>query len=201
MYYAISFVIAYFLGAVSFSYIFTKLIKKDDIRKYGSGNAGATNTMRVLGVRYAILVLLLDVLKGMAAMGIAMALHLSNWGVALTGLIAIIGHVWPVYYGFRGGKGVATTIGFLCLLMFKPALIAGVIAIALIAITRYVSLGSLVFVIFTPVFALAFFPEIPGASIAIAFCAAALSFWKHRANIQRLLKGEENKIGSKTKDI
>jgi len=195
---AVSFILAYLIGAISFSIIFTKLIKKEDIRNYGSGNAGATNTLRVLGKGPAVIVLILDALKGVASILIAMAFGLEDWAVALTGLFAIVGHVWPIYYGFRGGKGVATTIGVICMLLWLPGLIAGVIAIIVIILTRYVSLGSIIFTVGTPIVAL-IFGTYSSSYIIVAALIAVLSLWKHRANISRLLKGTENKIGSKVK--
>lgn len=196
---AVSFILAYLIGAISFSIIFTKFLKKDDIRKYGSGNAGATNTLRVLGKGPAVVVLLLDVLKGIVAILIALAFGLPDWAVAVTGLLAIVGHIWPIYYGLRGGKGVATTIGVICMLLLTPGLIAGVIAIILIVLTRYVSLGSLVFVILTPIIAL-IFGSYPSSYIIVTAIIAVLSIWKHRANIGRLLQGKENKLGSGSKN-
>ncbi len=191
----ISFLVAYLIGAISFSIIFTKMIKKVDVRDYGSGNAGATNTMRVLGKGPAILVLLLDVLKGIVAILVAKFFHLSDWQVALTGLFAIVGHVWPIYYGFKGGKGVATTIGVFAMLSFVPTLIAGILTILIIAVTRYVSLGSLILILLTPI--LSYFFNSSSAFMVIGLIIFAISAYKHRANIGRLLKGNENKLGAK----
>ncbi len=113
-------IISYLLGSISFSYIIAKKIKKVDIRQHGSGNAGATNTLRVLGVGPAIFVLSLDIAKGIAAVWLGHAFAPDEAGVfpALAGFAAIAGHNWPIYYGFRGGKGVATTIGVLATLVF-----------------------------------------------------------------------------------
>jgi acyl-phosphate glycerol 3-phosphate acyltransferase len=120
---------AYLLGSVSFSYIITKKIAGIDIRQHGSKNAGATNTLRVLGVWPAIVVLLLDAFKGVVAVLVAMALTDASIWVVLSGLAAIFGHNWPVYYRFKGGKGIATTIGTVATLGFVPSISAGVIAI------------------------------------------------------------------------
>lgn len=175
--------------------------KKIDIRKEGSGNAGATNTLRVLGVGPAISVLLLDVLKGILPVVLAMLVTDAAFVHVLTGLAAILGHNWPIYFGFRGGKGVATSIGVLVSLVFLPALLAGVVAIASIFITRYVSLGSLLFAVLTPV-ALVLLMLIPGFSypfeyILFTVVLAIMSLWRHRTNVSRLLSGTENKIGRK----
>ncbi|WP_078391183.1 glycerol-3-phosphate 1-O-acyltransferase PlsY [Shouchella patagoniensis] len=191
----------YLLGSVSFSYLIAKKIKKIDIRSTGSGNAGATNTMRLLGVGPAICVLLLDVLKGVVPVFLAMALTSDPLVHILAGLAAILGHNWPIYFGFRGGKGVATTIGVIATLMFYPALIAGVIAIASIIITRYVSLGSLLFAAFTPIVALLIWPlpfaTYPLEYIYLSALLAIMSLWRHRTNVSRLLAGTESKLGKK----
>ncbi|MDV2683450.1 glycerol-3-phosphate 1-O-acyltransferase PlsY [Alkalihalophilus lindianensis] len=193
--------IGYLLGSISFSYLIAKKVKKVDIRQHGSGNAGATNTLRVLGVGPAVTVLLLDVLKGIVAVWLALFLAPDQSGIfpAMAGLAAILGHNWPLYYGFRGGKGVATTIGVLATLVFFPALFAGIIAIISIVLTRYVSLGSLLFALGTPIFAYFLMEtyQIPTMYIILSIFVAILSFWRHRANIQRLVTGTESKIGKK----
>ncbi len=195
----LSIIFGYFLGAISFSYIIAKKIKKVDIRQHGSGNAGATNTLRVLGVGPAIAVLLLDVAKGIIPVLVALYFVGPGYAPVLAGLAAIIGHNWPIYYGFRGGKGVATTIGVLATLVFYPALIAGVIAILAIAIFRYVSLGSLLFVLLTFVFTYLFLDnyQYPDAYFYLTCLVAILSFFRHQANVVRIIQGTESKIGKK----
>jgi len=192
----ISTVIAYLLGSISFSYLITKIILKDDIRNHGSGNAGATNTLRVLGFFPAVLVLLLDVFKGVVAIGIAAWLGDREWMLPFAGFMAIIGHNWPVFFGFRGGKGVATTIGVFATLFFMPSVYAGILAVALIALTRYVSLGSLLFVAAAPIFAL-FIGDYPFSYVYIGLIIALLSYLRHRTNIIRLVNGTENKLGKR----
>lgn len=192
-------VVSYLLGSISFSVLLARLLKGIDIRQYGSGNAGATNTLRVLGKRPAVLVLLLDVLKGIAAVWLGTwAGGWGSWAAAACGIAAIIGHNWPLYFRFRGGKGIATTIGVMATLSFWPALTAGIIAILAIVITRFVSLGSLIFVLLTPVFLLiyGFTAPVLWTSIIIAIFA----FWRHRSNIVKIVQGRENKIGSKMKE-
>ncbi|WP_377888782.1 glycerol-3-phosphate 1-O-acyltransferase PlsY [Alkalihalobacillus sp. R86527] len=189
-------VAAYLLGSVSFSYLIARIVKKIDIREHGSGNAGATNTLRVLGTAPAIIVLALDVLKGV------IAVWLGYWFAAepivpfLAGIAAIIGHNWPVFFGFRGGKGVATTIGVFATLAFLPALYAGILAIIAIFITRYVSLGSLIFVVLTPAFIFLLGGN-PASYVLLGFIVAMLSLWRHRTNVKRLLSGTESKLGQK----
>ncbi|TSB46900.1 glycerol-3-phosphate 1-O-acyltransferase PlsY [Alkalicoccobacillus porphyridii] len=196
----VSITIGYLLGSISFSYLIGRKLLKLDIRTMGSGNAGATNTLRVMGKGPAISVLALDIAKGIAAVWIGVFIGSGNDLVpALAGLAAILGHNWPIYFGFRGGKGAATTIGVIATLVFIPALIAGVVAIASIFITRYVSLGSLLFVILTPVttwLLLSTF-DYPIEFFYLTLAVALLSLWKHRTNIHRLASGSENKLGSK----
>lgn len=194
-------IIGYLLGSISFSYIFAKKLKKIDIRQHGSGNAGATNTLRVLGIGPAIIVLLLDALKGIVAVLIGFLLSKEGLAPALGGLAAIAGHNWPIFLRFRGGKGVATTIGVLATLVFWPALYAGIIAILSIVITRFVSLGSLVFLIGTTIITIVFreYFMYPIEYAFLLIIVTALSIWRHRSNIIRLLKGNESKIGQKVK--
>lgn len=192
-------VVSYLLGSISFSVLLARLLKGIDIRHYGSGNAGATNTLRVMGKGPAILVLVLDVLKGIAA--VWLGTWAGGWGTWVAvgcGIAAIVGHNWPLYFHFRGGKGIATTIGVMATLVLWPALTAGLFAILAIVITRYVSLGSLIFVALTPVFLLFHTftpPELWGSLIIAVF-----AFWRHRSNIVKISQGRENKLGSKVKE-
>lgn len=192
----LSAIIAYLIGSISFSTLLGRWVRKIDIREHGSGNAGATNTLRIMGVRYAIIVLLADIVKGMIAVLIAMALGGGNpWVTGISGFLVIVGHNWPVYFGFRGGKGIATAIGVLVLLMPKSLLLGCLIALILIALTRYVSLGALVGTILIPFFGLAFHST--ASHIILAFIIALLSVWRHRQNIGRLLRGRENRLFTK----
>lgn len=196
----VAIVLSYLLGSISFSLLYGKL-KGIDIRQHGSGNAGATNTLRVLGKGPAILVLLLDVIKGIIAVLIGHWLggeSSSSWLAGLCGIAAIAGHNWPIYFHFRGGKGIATAIGVLASLAFFPALFAGIIAILSIVITRYVSLGSLIFVILTPWILLVLGYEWSFFWTALVICLFAI--WRHRSNIVKLARGNENKLGSKGGD-
>lgn len=195
----ISIIVGYLFGSISFSYVFGKKIKKVDIREHGSGNAGATNTLRVLGIGPAIAVLLLDALKGIVAVLLALYLVGDGLAPAAAGLAAIIGHNWPVFLRFKGGKGVATTIGVLATLVFWPALYAGIIAIISIVITRFVSLGSLLFLLLTTLLMIVFHDYFvyPIEYTYLLMIVTILSCWRHRTNISRLIKGNENKIGQK----
>ncbi|ANS74873.1 acyl-phosphate glycerol 3-phosphate acyltransferase [Paenibacillus yonginensis] len=193
-------IISYLLGSISFSVLMAKGIKGIDIRHHGSGNAGATNTLRVLGKGPGILVLILDILKGVIAVLLGRWLGGEHeWVPALCGLASIIGHNWPVYFRFRGGKGIATTVGVMACLAILPVLCAGVVLIIVVVITRYVSLGSLLLVLLTPIFMLIFGPN--GADFWPNFWASVLicvfAFWRHRSNIVKIIQGRENKLGSK----
>ncbi len=194
----VSIILGYLLGSISTSYIVGKITRGVDVRNYGSGNAGATNTLRVLGWKMALVVLVGDILKGVLAIAFASLVtggdaHVtSRVYMALAGLSAIVGHNWPVFLQFRGGKGVATTIGVLAVLSFFPTLYAGLLALVIILLTRYVSLGSLVLIVFTFIFQ--FFLHTPSVYIVVTFIIGVLVFWRHRENIVRLLHGKENRI-------
>ncbi|GIP32375.1 glycerol-3-phosphate 1-O-acyltransferase PlsY [Paenibacillus sp. J2TS4] len=188
--------ISYLLGSISFSFLAGKLLKGIDIRKHGSGNAGATNTLRILGKGPAIAVLALDVLKGIAAVWIGRWLGGdSEWIPVWAGLSVIAGHNWPVFFGFKGGKGIATAIGVTATLCFLPALFAGIIAIGSIVITRYVSLGSLIFTGLLPI-SILLMGE-PAAVLVGSLLIALFSFVRHRTNIVKLIRKQENKLGNK----
>ncbi len=185
----------YLLGSISFSYLIGKFTAGIDIREHGSGNAGATNTLRVLGKRAAAFVFLADGLKGALAVWIGYLITGSEAGMALSGLGAIAGHNWPVFFGFRGGKGVATTIGVIVSVAFLPALYSGILAILLLLITRIVSLASLTFLTLLPFSIL--LSDKPAAYVWMSIGMAVMSYWRHRSNIMRLLQGKENRIGKK----
>lgn len=192
-------VVAYLIGSISTSTIVTRIIAKTDIRNHGSGNAGATNTLRVLGAKWAILVLIVDALKGVLASLLAMHLAPGHTVTVYVAALAVIaGHNWPIFFRFRGGKGAATTIGvFLTVhLLVVPALVAGGIGIALLVLTRYVSLAALCFVVLMPVLCTIF--GRPLLSILFVFVVAAFSVYRHRSNIVRLVQGKEHRLFSKS---
>lgn len=189
-------IISYLLGSISSSTLITRAVAKVDIRDHGSGNAGATNTLRVIGAKWGILVLVFDALKGVLGVEIA---HLfvphSLLVLCLSGLAAICGHNWPIFFGFRGGKGVATTIGVLLVVTPLPALCAILIGVIVIALTRYVSLGAVLLTILTPVFVVIF--SGPIVELILFGCLVALlSIIQHRKNISRLIHGQERRIFS-----
>jgi glycerol-3-phosphate acyltransferase PlsY len=189
-------VIAYFLGNFATSYIVSMRSAHIDIRKHGSGNAGATNVLRVLGAKAAAVTFIGDALKGIAAVMIGRYIAGDN-GAILAGLFVVIGHNWPITLGFKGGKGVATTIG--SLLAINPLLVLIVFTVGVIVLvtTKYVSLASITGMVIFPI-TMILFKQGP-EYIAFSFMLAALAIFKHRANIVRLLNGTESKIGQKTK--
>ncbi|MCH5586467.1 glycerol-3-phosphate 1-O-acyltransferase PlsY [Shimazuella sp. AN120528] len=194
----ISIVLAYLIGSISFSYLIARWVKGVDIRDHGSGNAGATNTLRLLGKGPAIAVLILDALKGVLAIYTTFLLVGNDPIVlALSGMLAIFGHNWPIFLRFRGGKGVATTIGVVVSLMFYAGLISGIIAILLIVITRFVSLGSLVFTVGLPFAVLALQGHYPEPYLWLSFVIAILAIVRHKRNIKSLFQGTERKIGQR----
>lgn len=201
IYLAINIVIGYILGCIQCGYILGK-INGIDIRNYGSGNSGATNTLRVLGKKASFITFLGDALKGVFSVLIArffVCPHIAmnpQTVMLIAGLAAVIGHDFPVHMGFKGGKGVSTTGG--TLFAINPLLTMVMLAIFLITVvlTRYVSLGSTLLMISIPILLWAFYGFIP-SMIIMGSILAALSIWRHRANIGRLLNGTESKIGEK----
>lgn len=188
----LSAVIGYLAGSVPFGLLLTRLTGKGDIRAIGSGNIGATNVLRTGSKGLAALTLLLDGGKGAAA-----ALFMGQWGTdfaLLAGLFAVIGHDFPVWLRFRGGKGVATTIGVLLALSWPVGLITCAVWLAVAVISRYSSLAALVSLAASP-FAMYWLADTPRTVIAVLM--ALLAFARHHQNIRRLLRGEESKIGGK----
>lgn len=197
----------YLLGSVSFSIILSRLRYQDDIRRHGSGNAGMTNTLRTYGKLSAVLVLLGDAAKGALAAWIGSELG-GPVAMYLAGLFAVIGHMFPVFFGFRGGKGVATAAGFILGSQPFLCLILAVVFVLVVFFSRYVSLGSVtVAVLYPPLVVWMNWGHYWEAgmllgdwlSLACPFLMAALVIWAHRSNIRRLLAGTENKLGQKAK--
>ena len=187
---------AYIIGSIPFGYIMTRLIKNVDIRHYGSGNIGATNVLRLLGWKAGLLVFLLDGAKGVAAVLLAGALSDHAALPLLAGLAVLLGHSFSLFLKFKGGKGAATGVGVLVGLSVWVTLIVLLIAAAVIAITRYVSLASILGVLSVPLLFWLFGYET--VYIYFGLLAALIIVWRHRANIARLLKGTEAKIGQRT---
>jgi len=190
---------AYLLGSIPTSVWVGRWACGIDIREHGSGNAGATNTVRVLGYKWGIPVLLFDILKGFLAVSL---IHYSSliqntvlydgYSIIL-GILAVIGHIWPVFAKFKGGKGVATILGVVMALQIIPTLIAFVIFMAILLTTRYVSIGSMIASLSYPLSVYLFELNTTWPLIVFSFAVPALLIFTHRANINRLLKGTENK--------
>lgn len=187
---------AYLLGSFPSAYVAGKLFAGIDITQHGSGNVGGTNALRVLGPGPAILVAVLDVAKALLPTIWAQHLFSGNtWPTLLVALAAVLGHNYSLFLGGKGGKGIATTIGASIALFTKPLAVAVGIAVVVIALTRYVSLGSLCLVVLLPV-ALWLFGA-SAAEIWFSLILALLGIYRHRTNISRLLGGTENKLGSR----
>ncbi|MBQ3145808.1 MAG: glycerol-3-phosphate 1-O-acyltransferase PlsY [Clostridia bacterium] len=200
--YIIISIIAYFIGSISFSVIFSRKFAGFDVREKGSGNAGTTNVLRTVGKKVAALTLLCDILKGVLAIGVAMIAGKIWTDIDveilkyLAGFLAILGHTFPIFFEFRGGKGVATALGVLITLNWKVGLICLVFAIILIAITKMVSVGSIAAAILYPILTI-FMGEAKLLSIFISLMIALLVIFNHRSNIKRLKNGTENKLSFK----
>lgn len=192
----ISILLGYALGCFQTSFILAKLIKKIDIREHGSGNAGSTNALRVLGPKIGFLTFIGDFAKAVIAVIIARMLFGSQLAGLYAGLGVVLGHNWPVVLGFRGGKGIASTLGIICAFDWRIGLTVWAICAIVILITRYVSLGSLLMVTMFPLSILIIYPGRIQESL-IAFGLMGMALWRHRGNIKRLLAGEENKLGRK----
>ncbi len=199
---------AYLLGSVSFAVIVSRCLYHQDVRQFGSGNAGMTNILRTYGKKAAALTLAGDFLKGVVAVLVG-RLIFAAFGVDLfdgayvAGLFALLGHLYPVYFGFRGGKGILTSIGIIAVI--NPIVFAGllVIGLPLIFITRMVSVGSLAGAVSFPILTLLvdyFTGGVSWLDFFFSVVIALLVIWMHRANIRRLLNGTENRFGSKNKD-
>jgi acyl phosphate:glycerol-3-phosphate acyltransferase len=198
---ALVIVLAYLLGSIPFGFLIVHICGGGDVRTQGSGGTGATNVTRRAGKGAGVLTLLLDVTKGLAAVVIARWLLAAdfevNWWVAAVALAVVVGHCFPVWLRFRGGKGVATGLGVF--LALAPAAVACVALVFLLVVwrTRYVSLGSIIAAALMPlcVWLLArATPAQTGPRLAVALVGSALIIFMHRANIGRLLRGEENKL-------
>lgn len=187
-------VLSYLIGSFSSAYVVGKLFMKIDIRKHGSGNAGATNAVRIMGKKLGVLTFLMDFTKGIIAVIIGIYLN-NEFGGYISAFFAVIGHNWPIFLNFRGGKGIATTIAAMAVLSFPTTLLSVIIGILTAVVTRYVSLGSIVFL--TVLFlltSLGGFVKDPYLT-ALTAVLAILGYYRHRENIKRLLAGNENRIG------
>ena len=206
-------ILSYLIGSIPTSIIISKATKGIDIREHGSGNAGGTNVMRILGWKHGLLVILLDALKGVLAVIVVARLHYGSIPFEnatpfddftliqiIAGISAVIGHIWTVFAGFKGGKGIATALGMLLMIVTVDMLIAIGVFILVVTFSRYVSLGSLAGAIAVPLTLIVreniFHVDIPNYSTLLPFLifTALLVIFTHRKNVLRLLNGSENKI-------
>jgi glycerol-3-phosphate acyltransferase PlsY len=192
----------YLLGSINAALVIGKVFFKKDIRNYGSGNAGTTNVLRTFGKGAAAAVLVVDFLKGILAClaGQMLTGEIENigWaGVYLAGFAAVIGHNWPVFFGFRGGKGVLTSFAVILYMSPVPALICLAVFIIVVSLTKYVSLGSIIAAILWPVVSIFF--DLPALMLVIAVLMVILIIIRHKENITRLFQGTEKKLNFKSK--
>jgi len=194
--------IAYLLGSIPFSVWIGKTFYGIDVREHGSGNAGATNTLRVLGKKTGFIVLFLDSLKGFLAANVVSVLDLDeslllNYQM-LFGMMAVIGHIYPIFAGFKGGKGIATLLGIVIAMSWKVSLVCMLCFVLTVWITRFISVGSMLTCILSPLFVLVIHGN---EMVFIYFCivVALMVIYTHKSNIKRLLNGTENKFTFKPK--
>lgn len=199
-------VAAYLIGSVNSSILISRIVSGKDIRESGSGNAGATNMLRTMGKKYAVITLIIDILKGVIAVLLARlaAGHgAPAWVTYAAGVCVVLGHNFPVFFGFKGGKGVATSLGVVLLLDWKIGIIVLAAALAIMAISKYVSLGSImaavIFAVLETVM-MAVHNEFNVVQLVCVLILAGLLIARHHANIGRLIHGTENKLGSKKKE-
>ncbi len=200
--YIIISLLSYFIGSISFSVIFSRKFAGFDVRDKGSGNAGSTNVLRTVGKRAALLTLICDILKGVIAILIAILAtkiwkQLDNQILKyFAGFFVILGHTFPIFFEFRGGKGVATALGVLLTLNWKIGLISLIFAIILIAFTKMVSVGSLLAAVLFPILTI-FIGNTKFLCIIISMLITLLVIFNHRENIKRIRNGTENKLSFK----
>jgi len=211
-------ILSYLVGSIPVSIILTKMIKGVDVRNYGSGNAGGTNVSRVLGKRYGILTIILDAMKGVIAVVLISRLYFGSFPFPNTtpfddftlvqiiaGISAVIGHIWTIFAGFKGGKGIATGLGVLVSIVTLDLLMALGIFLIVVYFSKYISLASISAAVSVPLIMVVreniFGVNIPGYHSILPFviALALLVIYTHRTNVERLLNGSENKISLSNK--
>lgn len=209
VFYLIIAIISYLLGSLNFGVILSNSIKKDDVRNHGSGNAGTTNMLRNYGKGYAAMTIIGDMLKVGVAIAVAFVIYRNAPAMNLSifqeydfdinmflksfaGFFCVLGHIFPCFFKFKGGKGVATSGGMVFIVDWRIALILLAIFIVIVAVTRYVSLGSIVIAVLYPVFIFVFHRSIILTAIALVFTVIVIT--AHRENIKKLVTHTENKI-------
>lgn len=191
-------IISYLVGSFSSAYVLGKVLMKKDIRAYGSGNAGTTNAFRVFGKKIGAMTFIFDMLKGMLAVYIGGRIMGYN-GEIISGLFAVVGHNWPIFFKFKGGRGIATSFGVLLFLYWPIAIISFVFFVAVVLITRYVSLGSILCAILVPILSITVRKPFDRSYFILTVVLAIMAIFRHRDNIKRLIQGKEYKIGQKVK--
>ena len=189
--------IGYLLGSMPNGYLAGRWLKGIDLRQCGSGSTGATNVLRNVGKGPALVVFLLDVGKGALAVLLAKSFGLNDWVQVLAGLASLAGHIWPVWLGWKGGKAVATGLGMFLGLAWPVGLACFGLFMAVISLSRIVSLSSVVAAIGLPV--LMVISGSSSAYVMVSLVASLLVLWRHRSNIERLIAGTEPRIGAKAK--
>lgn len=194
-------IVAYFLGSLPNGIFVSKGLKNIDIREYGSKNSGATNAFRILGPKYGVLVLVLDTLKGYLPVFIASRMGVKGIMLVAIGIVAVVGHTFSPFLKFKGGKGVATSLGIFLFMAPIPMIVTLIVFFLLVGLTQYVSLGSIVSSVLLPMLLL-FAPinkDVGNRYILFAISAplGAYIIYRHRENLKRLLKGTENKFYKK----
>lgn len=206
-------ILSYLVGSIPTSIIVSKMVKGIDIRHHGSGNAGGSNVFRILGWKYGLLVILLDALKGVIAVLLVSRLYFGSFPFPnatpfddftlvqiIAGIAAVLGHIWTVFAGFKGGKGIATGLGFLVSIVTIDMLLGLVVFAIVVAVSKYISLGSLSAAVSVPLFMIIreniFGVDISGYHTILPFTIflAFLVMYTHKANLTRIFSGNENKI-------
>ncbi len=198
-------IIAYAIGSINFSVIFSRKFAGFDVREKGSGNAGTTNMLRSVGKKAAIITLICDILKGVVSILIALAIGYfvkdvdKSILVQLAGFFAVFGHTFPIFFEFRGGKGVATALGVILLTNWQIGLICLVFALCLMLLTKMVSLGSIMAAILFPILTIFIHENFiaSGNYIILGIALGLLVVFNHRSNLKRILEGNENKLSFK----
>lgn len=186
-------ILTYLIGSFSSAYIIGKFAKGIDIRNHGSGNSGATNALRVMGKQMGLLTFLFDFGKGIISLLIGRAL-LGDLGGLLAGISVVVGHNWPIFIGWKGGKGVAASLGVLLIIHWPSTLIAVLIGLIIGLSTRYVSLGSMCFLSSFPIIYFLISNSFYKEYLLLAIFLAVMAIIRHKSNIRRLINGNENKL-------
>ncbi len=186
---------AYFIGSISSAIVVCKLMGFQDPRGFGSGNPGATNVLRLAGRSAAAITLIGDIIKGFFPVLVAKLFFAHDWVLANTALAVFLGHVYPVFFQFRGGKGIATAFGAFCALSWMLGVAIFITWLLVALITRISSAAAIISALLTPIFIIVIIPSQTYWLFGCVVVMATLSLWRHRSNIKNILAGQEKKIG------